>query len=54
MHVDEIRESFWPWFAFFNTEKSVIYERSYSKSPSNWLSYFSLLVVSEEYTLENI
>ena len=45
-------------FNFFNAEKYVIYERntdffsgSYS---SEWWPYFSLLVASEEYTLDNI
>ena len=40
----------------FHTEKSVTYERntdfSQALTPSEWWSYFSLLVVSEEYTFK--
>ena len=42
----------------FNTEKYVIYKHNHNFSqtltPSEWWSYISLLVVSEEYTLDNI
>ena len=58
MHVDEIRESFWPWFAFVITKNlrstNATLTFSQALTPSEWWSYLSLLVVSEEYTLDNI
>ena len=50
MHVDEIRDVSGHGLHFFNTEKCVIYERNTDLfsglTPSEWLSCFSLLVVS--------